>query len=45
MNESPKVAFAEMEEALREQEVTGRGYGKELGHTLDDAEDHCPYCV
>ncbi|MEY9797158.1 hypothetical protein ABH984_005173 [Bradyrhizobium ottawaense] len=41
----PEGAFAEMEEAFREQQMAGRGHGKELGHTLDDAEDHCPYCV
>jgi len=41
----PEGAFAEMKKALRKQQVAGRGNGKELGHTLDDAEDHCPYCI
>ncbi|MGY3354268.1 hypothetical protein ACVWZK_000931 [Bradyrhizobium sp. GM0.4] len=41
----PERAFAEMEKALSKQQMAGRGHGKELGHTLDDAEDHCPYCI
>jgi hypothetical protein len=41
----PEGALAETEEALREQQMSGRGHRKELGHTLDDAEDHCPYHV
>ena len=41
----PEGAFAEIEEALRQQQVAGRGNRQEFGDTLDDAENHCPYCI
>src|SRR5258707_7610190 len=41
----PETVLAEVEESFRQQQMTRRGNREELGNTLDDAEDHRPYCI
>ena len=41
----PESALAEIEEALRQQQMAGRGNRQEFRDALDDAENHRPYCI
>ena len=41
----PECAVAKAEETLHQQHVAGRGNRQKFRDALDDAENHCPYCI